>query len=66
MLHNIALFDEQLRNSLSRVVRTSLSDLMWQQATLPLQMGGLGIRQASDMSHAAFLGNCSASKELVC
>ena len=66
MLHNIALFDEQLRNSLSRVVRTSLSDLTWQQATLPLRMGGLGIRQASDMSHAAFLGSCSASKELVC
>ena len=66
MLHNIALFDEQLHNSLSRVVRTSLSDLTWQQATLPLWMGGLGIRQASNMSHAAFLGSCSASKELVC
>ena len=66
MLHNNALFDEQLCNSLSRVVRTSLSDLTWQQATLPLRMGGLGIRQASDMSHAAFLGSCPASKELVC
>ena len=41
MLHNLALFDEQLHNSLSRVVRTSLSDLTWQQATLPLRMGGL-------------------------
>ena len=37
-----------------------------QQATPPLRMGGLGIRQASDMSHAAFLGSCSASKEMVC
>ena len=44
MLHNLALFDEQLHNSLSKVVRTSLSDLTWQQATLPLQMGGLGIQ----------------------
>ena len=29
-------------------------------------MGGLGIRQASDMTYAAYLGSCSASKELVC
>ena len=66
MLHNLALFDEQLCNSLSKVVRSSLSDLTWQQATLPLRMGGLGIRQASDMTYAAYLGSCSAIKELVC
>ena len=29
-------------------------------------MGGLGIRQASDMTYAAYLGSCSASKHLVC
>ena len=29
-------------------------------------MGGLGIRQASDMTYAAYLSSCSASKELVC
>ena len=66
MLHNLALFDDQLRNSLSGVVRTSFSDLTWQQATLPLRMGGLGIRQASDMKYAAYLGSCSANKELIC
>ena len=66
MLHSLALFDDQLRNSLSRVVRTSFSDLTWQQATLPLRMDGLGIRRASDMKYAAYLGNCSANKELVC
>ena len=66
MLHNLSLFDNQLRSSLSRVVRTSISDLTWQQATLPLRLGGLGIWQASDMTYAAYLGSCSASKELVC
>ena len=29
-------------------------------------MGGLGIRQASDRTYAAYLGSCSASKHLVC
>ena len=66
MLHNLALFDDQLRNSLPRVVRTSFSDLTWQQATLPQRMGGLGIWQASDMKYEAYLGSCSANKELVC
>ena len=42
------------------------SDLTWQQATLPVRLGGLGIRRASDMTNAAYLGSCSASKELVC
>ena len=66
MLHNLSLFDNLLRSSLSQVVRTSISDLTWQQATLPLRLGGLGIRRASDMTYAAYLGSCSASKELVC
>ena len=65
-LHNLSLFDDQLRNSLSRVVRTSLSDISWQQATLPLRLGGLGIRQASDICYAAYLGSCSANRDLVC
>ena len=65
-LHNLSLFDDQLRNSLSRVVRTSLSDISWQQATLPLRLGGLGIRHASDICYAAYLGSCSANRDLVC
>ena len=65
-LHNLSLFDDQLRNSLSRVVRTSLSDISRQQATLPLRLGGLGIRQASDICYAAYLGSCSANRDLVC
>ena len=48
------------------MVRTSLSDISWQQATLPLRLGGLGIRQASEICYAAYLGSCSANKDLVC
>ena len=60
-----SLFDDQLLNSLSRVVRTSVSDITQQQATLPLRLGGLGIHQASGMCYAAYLGSCSANKDLV-
>ena len=31
-----------------------------------MRMGGLGIRQVSDMVCAAYLGSCSDFKELVC
>ena len=44
LLHNLSRFDDQLCNSLSQVVRTSFSDITWQQAALPLRLGGLGIR----------------------
>jgi len=41
---------------MARVVRHSLSGLTWQQAILPMRLGGLGIRQASDIVYAAYLG----------
>ena len=66
VLNNLSLFDDQLWNSLSRVVRTSVSDIIWQQATLPLRLGELGIYQTSDVCYAAYLGSCSANKDLVC
>ena len=37
----------------------------WQQATLPMRLGGLGIRQASGMVYAAYLGSCSDFKDIV-
>ena len=65
LLNHLLDFDNQLRSSLSRVVRHSLSDLTWQQATLPMRLGGLGIRQASDMVYVTYLGSCSDFKDLV-
>ena len=65
LLSHLSDFDNQLCCSLSRVVHHSLSDLTWQQATLPMWLGGLGIRQASDMVYAAYLGSCSDFKDLV-
>ena len=65
LLIHLSDFDNQLRSSLSHVVRHSLSDLTWQQATLSMRLGGLGIRLASDMVYAAYLDNCSDFKDLV-
>ena len=54
-----------LHLSLSRVVCHSLSDLTWQQAILPLCLGGLGIRRVSDMVYAAYIGSYS-DVNLIC
>ena len=43
MLCNLPSFDDLLHVSLSRIVRTSVSDITWRQASLPLWLGGLGI-----------------------
>ena len=49
LLIRLSDFDNQLRSSPFHVVCHLLSDLTWQQATLPMRLGGLGIHQASDM-----------------
>ena len=48
-------FDAGLRRSLERITNSSLDDLAWQQASLPINMGGLGLRQASAAALPAFL-----------
>ena len=54
-------FDDNLRRSLSSICNASISDQSWLQATLPCSLGGLGLREASQASPAAFLGCCVSS-----
>ena len=58
LLSNFSDYDNLLCLSLSHAVHHFLSDLTWQQATLPLCLGGLGIRRASDMVYVAYIGSC--------
>ena len=53
--------DDNLRRSLSSICNASISDQSWLQATLPCSLGGLGLREASRASPAAFLGCCISS-----
>ena len=64
ILPQLQLFDDNLRHSLSRIWNASISDQAWFQATLPLSFGGLGLREASYVSPAAFLGCCVGSQNL--
>ena len=58
-------FDAGLRRSLERITNSFLDDLAWQQASLPINMGGLGLRQASAFALPAFVGSRNSTRELV-
>ena len=45
-----------LQHTFESITLVSLDDAPWQQATLTVHLGGLGIREASSSTPAAFLG----------
>ena len=50
-------FDTEVRHCLEAIVRTSVPERVWKQATLPIRLGGLGLQQASRTVAAAFIGS---------
>ena len=57
-------FDSGLHHSLEALSSSSVSDLAWKQANLPVRLGGLGLCEASRSSSAAFVGSCNSSWQL--
>ena len=58
-------FDEGLRSTLSQILRCTISDLAWLQATLPFRLGGLGLRESLRTAPIAFLASCRNTYLLV-
>jgi len=54
-----------IRSTLQSVLNVALSDEAWEQATLPVANGGLGIRRATDITLPAFLSSIAGSQELI-
>jgi hypothetical protein len=57
-------FDATLRNCVSSITNTHLTDLMWIQASLPVKNGGLGIRRVSSLAPSAFLASAAGTLDL--
>ena len=57
-------FDEIMRECLGRILGTPLLDQQWQQAQLPVSLGGLGLRAAVDHAPAAYVCSLVASQDL--
>jgi len=58
-------FDIKLRSSLSAILNVNLPDDAWSQATLPVKLGGLGIRRTNQVAPSAYLAASHKSEELV-
>lgn len=64
--HQLLLeYDAVLRSTLQSVLNTSLSDDAWDQATLPVSNGGIGIRRATHVALPAFLSSVAGSQRLI-
>ena len=57
-------FDGLMRESLGSVLGHSLDDKQWEQASLPVSMGGMGLRRATAHSPAAYVSSVAHSFDL--
>ena len=66
MLHSVlGEFDDLIFNYLSRLVGGFPSSWSWSKTTLPIDMGGLGLRSARHHAPSAFIGSVHLSSALV-
>ena len=66
LLHLLQEFDSTTREALSRICGGPVSDFSWEQAKLPISMGGLGLRAAEDHAAAAYSTSFLSSQQLIC
>ena len=58
-------WDEVLKNTFTQITNVPLTEDSWTQATLPVDLGGLGLRRAEDLALPAYLSSAAASSALV-
>ena len=63
--HLLNVYDDNLRLMLINILNISLTDSEWAQATLPIGLGGLGVRKSAELAPSAYLASAAASLHLV-
>ena len=59
-----AFFDDSIRDALSDIIGAPINDRAWTQASLPVDLGGLGLRSAASLAPAAFLSSLSSASKI--
>ena len=62
---SLKVYDDVLGSIVGTIANTGLDDNAWNQASLPVKAGGLGIRSAVQLAPSAFLSSAAASTDLV-
>ena len=57
-------FDTLLRDAISSITNCALDEVAWVQASLPIRVGGLGIRSVVMLASSAFLASAAATSDL--
>jgi hypothetical protein len=58
-------YDDTIRDTLQSILNIALTENVWQQATLPVRNGGIGVRLATQVALPAFLSSVASSSDLV-
>ena len=58
-------YNQIIRESLIEILNIKLTETSWNQASLPISKGGLGLRPAMEVALAGFLSNLCASDKLI-
>lgn len=58
-------YDDLLRGALSSLLNVELTNAAWDQASLPLRWGGIGVRSAHRLAPSAFMASAAGAAELL-
>ena len=61
---SLTVIDNLLREGISSITNSLLSDIQWLQASLPIRNGDLGIRRATSLALSAFLTSAASTSDL--
>src|SRR5260221_5773960 len=60
----LATYDAELREITSTLLNINMTESRWDQASLPVRWGGIGIRGAALLAPSAFLASAAGASEL--
>lgn len=59
----ILTIDIALKNALESILNINFKDNEWTQGSLPIKLGGIGVRKIKDLTLPAFLAFCKWLKK---
>src|SRR5271163_2525669 len=62
--NELVKYDDTLRAALTSLLNVELTTAAWNQASLPLRLGGIGVRSAYRLAPSAFLASVAGAVEL--
>ena len=59
----LAEYDETIKTGLENILNVKMTDLVWDQVSLPTKLGGFGIRKTTELAISGYLSSVSAVEQ---